>query len=371
MDFSLTTLFILPASNTLPTTGDTSDLVANQFGVFGPDYAPATAGDVAADPYIILAQGRNVTLPGVGTKRSDRIYTKNIIDWRWVQARATAAVQITDITDFAAVCGEDVTISMRLKSFYLNTAFFNGLTKSFTITTPCCECGDDPCDAVDTEALIDQFVTLINADTQLNGVAGFITAEKLFDGEDVAFLRLNGSALTPEGVRCDPSAFPFQYDLLYFWAFAYKGPALSQDYNVWDSCDPFATVTTVQNPTFAMGTDSEIAQLEKDFNSYNTAAINRQLFKWDIFNNAFTSQVVDGTLYDLYYLKFYPDNNRAWTASFPQDETVILANPTGDNAGTIAVLTAFAGTPTNVSGTNITTTTTTTSTSTTTTTTTI
>jgi hypothetical protein len=364
MDFSLTTLFVLPASNTLPTTGTNADLVANQFGIFKPDYSPATAGNVAAQKYIILSQGRQAELPGVGTKDSDFIYLKNVQEWYKVTAHSTASVQITDITDFTAVCGEDVTVSLRLQSFYINTAFFNGLTRSFTITTPCCECGDDPCSDVDAEGLIDQFVTLINADTGLNGVAQFVIAEKVFDGSD-PFLRINGRQVAAEPTRCDPSAFPYQYDRIMFWAFAYKGPETSQDYNVWDSCDPFATVETVQESTYLRGTSKEVAKLEKDYWSYNTAPIVKRLFKWDIFNGGFTSQVTDGTYYDFYYLKFLSPMNNSWNPTIQQDEAVIIANPTGQNAGTIAVLTAFLGTPTDESGDDFTTTTSTTTTTTT------
>lgn len=363
-DFSLTTLFILPASNTLPTTGSTANLTANQFGVFKPDYTPATAVTVVDQPYILLAQGRNVTLPGVGTKKSDKIYADSILKWEKVTAFSTAANQITDVSDFTAKCGEDVTISIRLKSFYVDTGYYNGLTKSFTITTPCCDCGDDPCEDVDAEALVDQFVELINAEAgtrNANNVADYVIAERIGSGSG-SKLRINGRVLATEPTSADPTAYPLNYDRLYFWVFAYKGPETSQDYAVADTCDPFATVETVQESTYPRGTSKEVTQLEKWYWSYNTAPIAKRLWPNVNFNGAYTTQVVDGTYYDFYLLKFKdPSNNQSWNPiSINQDETVLICNPTGQNAGTIAVLTAYLGLPVDETGPTTTTTTTTT-----------
>ncbi len=39
MDFSLTTLFVVPVGNALPSSGSTQDLVAGKFGFFKPDYS--------------------------------------------------------------------------------------------------------------------------------------------------------------------------------------------------------------------------------------------------------------------------------------------------------------------------------------------
>lgn len=344
MDFSLTTLYVLPTTNTLPTTGNTSNLTANQFGVFKPDYTPATTGNIAAQPYIMLAQGRPQTLPGVGTKKSDKIFLSNVIDWYKVAAITSAVPQIITFSNFSATCGEDVTISLRLKSFYLDTAYFNGLTKSYTITTPCCDCGTDPCTETDIAALVASFVALINGDTTFNSPGKYVTASSSGSGSSTDLI-ITGKVLAAEPVSADPTAFPFQYDRLYFWGFAYKGPETSQDYNVWDSCDPFATVTTTQISTYETGSSLEAKQLEKNYNSYNTAAIARRLWSNVNFNGAFLTQVVDGTFYDFYYLKYKNPKNNAWQAVVAQDESVILLNPTGQNATTITLLSDFLGAP--------------------------
>ena len=65
-DFSLTTLFVVPVGNTLPSPGtSTQNLTAGQVGFFRSDYTVATAGNIAASPYFYVAQGRvNTYLQG-------------------------------------------------------------------------------------------------------------------------------------------------------------------------------------------------------------------------------------------------------------------------------------------------------------------
>lgn len=358
MDFSLTTLYVLGSSNTLPTTGSTANLTAGQFGVFKPDYSPATAANVASQPYMLLAQGRQQNYSGVGTKKSDKIYLSNVTEWYKVTANSTVTPQITTISAFNVSCGEDVTISLRLKSFYIDTGYFNGKTQSWTLKTPCCDCGTDPCDTVsdaDMILLIDDFIDKIN-DTNINGnnprgisttnqnsISSFVTASR--GGTSGArTLIVTGKTLASEPTSADPTVFMYQFDRLYFWAYAYKGPATSQDFAVWDSCDPFATVTTSQNSNYVCGDSKQAKQLEKNFWSNNTAQIAKRIWSNVNFNGAFTSEVVDGTYYDFYYLKYANPRKLPWVASVAQDESVIILNPTGTNTGTIAVLTAFLGT---------------------------
>lgn len=363
-DYSFTTLFTLGSSNTLPTTGSTANLTAGQFGIFKPDYTPATAGTVAAQPYILLGQGRQMSLPGVGTKKSDKIYLKNVTEWYKITANSSVLPHIVTFSDFDnTVCGQDVTVSLRLKSFYIDTGYYNGKTQSWTLTTPCCDCGDDPCATLsdaDIVSLIDDFIDKIN-NTNINGNNPNVITTR--NANDMSFwvtatrsgssgsrtLVITGNTLPAEPTSTDPTVFSYQYDRLYFWGFAYKGPATSQDFNVWDTCDPFATVTVTQTANYINGDSKQAKQLEKNFWSNNTAQIAKRLWSNVNFNQGYSSEVVDGTYYDFYYLKFNRPGSMPWVISGPQDEAVILLNPTGTNAGTITVLTNFLGTPRDVS----------------------
>ena len=45
MDYSLTSLFVVPVGNSLPSSGGPQDLAAGQFGIFKNDYTVANAGN--------------------------------------------------------------------------------------------------------------------------------------------------------------------------------------------------------------------------------------------------------------------------------------------------------------------------------------
>lgn len=366
MDFSLTTLFVVPSGNTIPTTGSTQDLTAGQTGVFDNAYAPVTAGNAASKPYIYIAQGRSVAVEGLGSKRSDKIYAKNILSWYKVTAEPQIPSQITEVSGFNVKCEEDLTLTFRLMSSYINVSYYNGLTESIWVKAPCCDCGEDPCDTVDAagvQAIVDEFAAKINASSKLSR---FLTAIRIGTGA-TSILRVYGKTLDKYGNACEPNSFTFEYDRLSFWTYGHKGPINTQDLEVYDGCDTFATVTVTQRAQYGRGSSDEIEELENRFYSYQTTF--KHIFNQPAFNGAFESFVTPGTYYDTYYLKFQEPTNDNWADVSGQDETVIIAVPTGTGSGLEAILVAFAGAVTDYSATDRTTTTTTSTTSTTTTTT--
>jgi len=367
MDFSLTTLFVLPPSNTIPTTGSTQDLAPGQFGVFDNAYAPVTAGNAASKPYIYLAQGRTVDVPGLGSKRSDRIYAKNILPNGWYKVVSEAQVpsQITEITDFTNIsCDDDLTLTFRLMSSYINVSYYNGLTESIWVKAPCCDCGEDPCTSIDAtgiQAIVDEFATKLNAHPKLSR---FLTAIRIGSGASSG-LRVYAKVLDKYGNACEPNSYTFEYDRLSFWAYGHKGPVNTQDLETYDACDSFVTVTITQRAQYGRGSSAEIAELEKRYFSYQTTY--KHVFDSTAFNGAYESLVVPGTYYDTYYLQFKEETNDNFSDVSGQDATVIIAVPTGQTAGLEAILVAFAGAVTNMSATDRTTTSTTSTSSTTTT----
>lgn len=265
-------------------------------------------------------------------------------------------------------CGEDYTISVRLRSFYIDTSFYNGLTRSYTYSgaNNCCDCGDSPCDNLvggDLETMMTWFANTINNDVEgrvpsgnssdnptnflysgKQGAGNFVIATPILDGTD-SYLLITSKSLAAEPTTADRTNFPFQYDRIYFWAYAYKGPALSQDYIVADACDPFATITKLQNASYGVGSAAEIKQLEIDYNSFNTAPIAKQIFRNINFNQGVQDSEVTAAYYDTYVLKYKNPTNQPWNSIVPQDECAIICTPTGQNSGTIAILTAYLGTP--------------------------
>jgi hypothetical protein len=340
-DFSLTTLFVVPVGQTtVPSTGSTQDLTAGQVGVFLNDYSAATAINIAAAPYFYIAQGRTNTYLQ-GSKRSDKIKGcpsgavchSNVTEWYKVSGCPTPANQIIDIDNWHVKCGELVTLTIRAHSSYLDTLYFNGLTRSVTVQAPCCECGGDPCDDVDVDALIDSLIVAlglhgpgINPDN-IN-LGQFFTFERVGTGAN-AILRIQGKALTAYGQPCDVAAFPHEYDRMRFRTFVYSGPATTADFIVSDACNIIAESTITQNSTYATGTSAEIKQLEKNYYSYQAGYL-KHLFRMAGWNGNFESWVVDGTAYDTYYIKFneYSQVN-TWGDFVKEDEMVIIACVSG------------------------------------------
>lgn len=341
-DFSLTTLFVVPVGQTtLPSSGSTQNLTAGQVGFFRNDYTVATDANIAAAPYFYVAQGRTNTFLQ-GSKRSDKIKgcpsgagcRSNVTEWYKVSGCGTPVNQISDIGAWNVKCGEIVTLTIRAHSSYLDTLYFNGLTRSVTVNAPCCDCGADPCDNVDVPALIDALIeklTLsapgINPDNIMLGQ--FFTFTRVGNDEN-AVLRIEGKPLTAYGQPCDVAAFPHEYDRMWFRTFVYEGPATTADFIVADSCNIVAESTIVQRSNFATGTSDEIAQLEKNFYSYQAGYL-KHLYRMAGYNGNFESWVSPGTVYTTYYIKFneYDPSAYNWGDFVKQDSMVIIAVPSG------------------------------------------
>ena len=366
-DFSLTTLFVVPVGNTLPSSGSTQNLTAGQFGIFKADYSVATSGNIATNnPYFYLAQGRTNTYLQ-GSKRSDKIATdgSNVTAWYTVTGSPVAANQVTDISNWTVTPGTDVTVTLRGFSSYLNTLYFNGFTRSVTVKGECLACGADPCADVDVPALIDSLILKFQEQAPGNNpdnitFSDFYQFQRIGDDQN-AILRISGKPLTKYGQPCDIAAFPWEYDRMYFRTFVYPGPATTADFIVADNCNQIADVEVTQRASYVAGTSDEIKQLEKNFYSYQAAYL-KHLYRMNGYNENFESWVSDGTTYDTYYIRFneYAKAAYVWGDYVKEDSTVIIAAPQSLAAGIEAILTAALGAPTDESGDIVSTTTSTT-----------
>jgi hypothetical protein len=343
-DFSLTTLFVVPVGQTaLPSSGSTQNLTAGQVGIFKNDYSVANAGNIADAPYFYVAQGRaNTYLQG--SKRSDKIKgcpsgagcNSNVTEFYKVAGCPTSANQITQVSGWNVSCGESVTLTLRGHSSYIDTLYFNGFTRSVTVQAPCCDCGADPCDTVDVPALIDQFIAKLTqqasgANPDNISFNTFYTFERIGDDES-AVLQISGKALTAYGQPCDVAAFPFEYDRFYFRTFVYSGPATTADFIVADNCNIVADAVITQRSSYPSGQSGEIAQLEKNYYSYQAGYL-KHLYRMAGFNDNFESYVSAGSTYDTYYIKFNQLDKSAyqWGDYIMQDSLVIIATVQGSD----------------------------------------
>lgn len=355
-DFSLTTLFVVPVGQTsLPSAGSTQDLTAGQVGFFRNDYSVATAGNIAAAPYFYVAQGRQNTYLQ-GSKRSDKIKgcpsgsgcSSNVTEWYKVSGCSTPAVQITDVGNWSVQCGEVVTLTLRAHSSYLDTLYFNGFTRSVTVQAPCCDCGADPCADVNVPALIDQFIFQLNLAAPGNNpdnitLSDFYTFQRIGNNAS-AVLRISGKPLTKYGQPCDIAAFPWEYDRMWFRTFVYQGPATTADFIVADNCDIVANPVVVQRSSYPTGTADEIAQLEKNFYSYQAGYL-KHLYRMNGYNENFETYVSNNVIYNTYYIRFnqFDKSVYQWGDYIYEDSMVIIAVPnaaTPGNAGISAAVEA-------------------------------
>jgi hypothetical protein len=359
--FALTTLFVVPVGSTIPSSGSksTQDLTAGEVGFFSNTYAAVDATDIADSPYFYVAQGRaNTYLQG--SKRSDKIKgcptagascNSNVTEWYKVSGCATAANQITDITDFKVQCGEILTVTLRAFSNYINTLYFNGFTRSVTVQAPCCECGGDVCTDVDTNALINSIIAAFNKKAPGNNPDN-ISFSSFFTFENVGgtILRIHGKPLTQYGQPCDIAAFPFEYDRMYFNSFVYEGPATTADFIVADACNIVATSSIIQNSTYPSGLSAEWKQAEINYYSYQAGYL-KSLYRMGGYNENFESYVTDGAVYDSYTIRFNEYDKAAyqWGDYIHMDNIVIIAVPNEDSSAGLstavsAVLEAALGT---------------------------
>lgn len=172
-DFSLTTLFVLPSGAIAPANFKRENLQPGQFGIFNSRYkAVVDAAGANASPYVVFGQGRIENVPGLTHKYTDKVNPKSLIEWYKTTASPTARTQIT----FAGFDGVDTSktikagpdeqfsLTIRARSLYIDTAYAYGLTRTFTITTPCgADCGDN-CTIVDPRILAQAFADKINSD---------------------------------------------------------------------------------------------------------------------------------------------------------------------------------------------------------------
>jgi|GEM_PF-2724063 len=342
-DFSLTTLFVVPVGQAaLPSAGSTQDLAPGIVGIFNNSYATVDSTDIADFPYFYIAQGRvNTYLQG--SKRSDKIKgcpagvgcNSNVTEWYKVTGCPTPANQITDVTGWNVKCGDIVTLTLRAHASYIDTLYFNGFTRSVTVNAPCCDCGGDPCDTVDTSALIDQFIVKLRQQAPGNNPDN-ISFNTFYTFENVGgtILRITGKPLTKYGQPCDVAAFPWEYDRMWFRTFVYSGPATTADFIVADACNFVAEAVVQQRSSYPSGTSAEIQQLEKNFYSYQAGYL-KHLYRMVGYNENFESWVSAGTTYDTYYIKFNELNKSAyvWGDYIPEDATVIIATPQTDGNG--------------------------------------
>jgi hypothetical protein len=344
MDFSLSRVYVVPTDNTLPTSGTTADLTANQFGVFLPNYTPAISTTADDADYIFMAQGRpndNLNLKSI---KSEFVSAKNIISKYIVTGSSTVTQQITQVSAFQAKAGETYNITIRAFSDMLNTSYYNGLVAPFTVKSPCLDCGSDPCDSLTAsqiQDLVDEFVTKIN---DYNALKGFIVASRTGTGAD-SVLVLTGQAQTGFTQNSDTTVNGYVMDAVTFDTWALVDAPTTQDLAVYDACNVFATVEITQNVSFPRGLAAQVKKVEQEWYAYTLPSFKTNYSDAN-FNLMKHSNVVDGTVYDTITLRVANSDNATMTFvdRVPEESTVIIFSPASKTAAIKAIIEAQVGT---------------------------
>jgi hypothetical protein len=174
------------------------------------------------------------------------------------------------------------------------------------------------------------------------GIEWTVVADALTGSDCVAGVKIEGKPLDKYGNPCDPIAFPYEFDKLTFEVFAYKGAPTSQDFLTFDRCDNIP-ITTTQRSTFVTGSGDEIFELEKRYHSYQTTGVAKHIYHNSTWNGGFVRYSQPHLFYDTYVLKFKSPDLNTWDNVSRQDETVIIAVPTGTGASIEAFLLGFFG----------------------------
>lgn len=342
MDFSLPTIFVKPFGVANATSGASSALTAGQIGIYDKTLLAVADGNTTA---FRIAQGRHANEYPQTTKKSDLIKRSNIVRYIKTPAVTTAVTKQIKVEGFTAKCGEEVTLTLRLFSKYINVYYNYGWTKSFVVQTPCCECGDDPCETVDYEELIDSFVTKINA----SDMADWVTAAKVtVEGEDEApdtyYMTITAKAITQDPTSASMDNFIYDgYDALDFYVYAGKAPETTSDPMVEDRCNTFATVTTVRTATHTKGSSREISRLERENYSYQTGKFKDVNCDPDM-NPVYVTNVVPGKFYDQFLITYKPARTtQTWEDAVDIDETVLIYVETTESATFTTTLNAIVG----------------------------
>lgn len=365
MNYSLTTVFVVPTNNILPQSGSTENLAQKQFGIFDQSHSHVSVANASGIKNLYFAQGRTQPLEGIGSIKSDKIAKSKIIDFYKVSAESDQVLQITKVSDFKVYCGDQVFLTVRAHNNYLDTANFTGFTQTAVADADCCNCYTDPCQdlndlQIDTlvDSLVQQFK---DSGPFMGGVfRDFIEVYRTGSGPTACIVFTAKKTFLERRIP-DVSANPFEFDRTWFDVIVGTNPKTTQDKITDDKCRNTAKVSLIQRSEFTRGSADEIYELEKQYHS-NLAPVMKDLVDKPGYNVSFESNVEYGVFYDTFYLRFYGWDDNNWNNANTQDEAVILAIPQGKSGEIESILTAAFGAPQDMTPPDRTTTTTTTST---------
>ena len=328
MDFSLTTLFVVPTNGALA-TGDSGTMTQNKIGVFldGGKTLGTTSNVVGKK--IQVMQGRSLEdMKRLGSKKSGVFSKDSMLEWYKVLPTTGNQTTKIELTSFKFKCGEDYAFTMKFSSFYLGASYYDGLVESVFFNAPCCDCDATPCEYLtDGETLTLLTALVADANAKWGALATFVLT-----GTTAATFKITITSMPLTAYQNTCAMFqPAILDEMLMFPYLYIGPKNSQT-PLTESlkCREGMEVTVTQRATYSSGTANDVKIMEYHFNSYQSDF--KKMSMNQEWNQHFTSQV-DGTAYTMYYIKFknISDSNATWASYVHTDQAIIIAVPSEAN----------------------------------------
>lgn len=189
MNYNIKQMFVVKSGTTLLTSGNTSDLVEGQLGVFKGDYTALAAAPTGLQaPHIIIAEGSGNT--EVGSFKTSKIYLKKVTAWRGYSADTTGKEQITYIgwdeinqcESPSIQCDKSYTVIIRVFEHYLRSVYCPYLQEGVVVKSACCADCSSNCDDLDCSAVFEEFAKKINENPRLKNYVTASVVKNLISG---------------------------------------------------------------------------------------------------------------------------------------------------------------------------------------------
>ena len=306
MDHKITQIFV-PSAADASATSDA--LTVGEIAVFNPALSSNLGATPSTQPFkLVIGSGSTK----FGSFKTSTIDPANVLYIRkTVPANKTPQQQIThlgyDGTSTATptfACDEEYVVTIKIDEYWTKGIFQPMIQESVRVKTACCsECGGN-CDALDAETYMDAIVTAVNDNALLSK---YVVAAKVGSGSNWG-VSLTGKALDEFGNECVPDAVPYVFNLVRFKVAVHAGPYNTQDFDIEDSCAPWA-ITYTTDIKYPIGAGPAMAELERNFYANNLPATHEARRYWNpIYNNdsdalLFVDKTATYNMYEINYLE--------------------------------------------------------------------
>lgn len=339
MNHKITQIF---AASGIKTSGATTTLAAKELAAFSPDLATNLGGTPSTPAEFKLVFG--TASDKFGTFKTSTIKQSNILSVTKTNADLTVTQQVTHLgydgvsaatPTFA--CDEEYVVTIKIDEYWSKGIFQPMIQESVRVKTACCDTCSGGCDALDAEVYMDEIVSKINANPLLSK---YVVAAKVGSGSNWG-VSLTGKALDEFGNACVPDAVPYVFNLVRFKVAVHAGPYNTQDFDLEDSCAPWA-ITYTTDIKYPIGAKAAMAELERNFYSNNLPATHEARRYWNpIYNNdsdalLFVDDYTAATGFEMYEITYLEDSPVGFEKKTRNTHSVVILSEEG-GAGEAAI----------------------------------